>query len=61
MTPAAAHVWIAVFAAEFVRKRDAVSAIVAADGALYDLNQQGRRHLILDALDTVLRQGPDIP
>jgi hypothetical protein len=59
VTPAEAHVWIAVYAAEFVRKRDAVSAIVAADVALGELKERGQR--ILPPLNMALRQGSDIP
>lgn len=60
MTPAEAHVWIAVYAAEFVRKRDAVSAIVAADVATNELRDRGPR-TILFPLNEALRQGGDIP
>lgn len=59
MTPAEAHVWIAVYAAEFVRKRDAVSAIVAADVATHELRERGER--ILPPLNESLRQGSAIP
>ncbi len=48
--------WIAVYAAEFVKKRDAVCAIVAADVALNELQDKDRRGRILDPLDAALRR-----
>jgi hypothetical protein len=42
-TPAQAHVWIAVYAAEFAQRRKPFECITAADVAVYDLDLEGRR------------------
>lgn len=61
MTPAEAHVWIAVFAAMWVKKSTSleatVEAIVAADIAVHELQDEGRKERILDNLDAALKGG----
>jgi hypothetical protein len=55
---AEAHVWIAVFASEFVRTRTAFGGVVAAEVALSDLRE---RPELLKKLGDALRHGSDIP
>jgi hypothetical protein len=55
-TSAQAHVWISVFAAEFVRTR--TGSVEAADAALSELR---KRPALLKKLDEALWQGGDIP
>jgi hypothetical protein len=57
MTPAEAHVWIAVYAAEFAQRRKPFECIVAADVAVHDLRERGEK--ILGPLNAALRQGDE--
>ena len=59
MTPAEAHVWIAVFAAALPRGGTPEKAITMADFAVKALNEKDPETLA--ALNDALRQGPDIP
>lgn len=65
MTPAEAHVWIAVFAAMVTQPSSIIpdmsfaKAIAAANRAVERLNEEAPS--ALSELDSALRQGSDIP